>query len=473
VKRVLKGLVLVVLVVVVGGAILLLRRDQPELHADIVEHFKYGSVGAEARGGVPYWLWLILPSVFPQYLPDRPGEGWEKIGFIYESPTSKRPIGTSYRDRPIALIGLNCAACHTSTVRDAPGGQARIVLGMPANGFDTLSYARLLFAAARDDRFNADTLIPAIKAADPSFPWYQELLYRYLVIPRAKSDLIAEAANFSWAEARPPVGPGRVDTFNPYKARFGFDLSADPTIGTADLPALWNQRVRRGMWLHWDGNNNEVAERNISAAIGAGATEDSLDHDSLARVANWVLDFGPPRFPPDRIDQSRVARGFMVYQANCAQCHALTGQRIGQTTPLAEVGTDPERQRSFTPQLAARMNMVGAGRPWQFSHFRVSDGYANAPLDGIWLRAPYLHNGSVPTLRDLLRPPSERPTVFYRAYDVYDYAAVGFVSSGPEAERLGSRYDTAQRGNSNAGHAYGTTLPPNDIADLIEYLKTE
>ena len=40
------------------------------------------------------------------------------------------------------------------------------------------------------------------------------------------------------------------------------------------------------------------------------------------------------------------------------------------------------------------------------------------PLDGIWLRAPYLHNGSVPTLRDLLRPPDERPVVFYRGYDV-------------------------------------------------------
>ena len=44
------------------------------------------------------------------------------------------------------------------------------------------------------------------------------------------------------------------------------------------------------------------------------------------------------------------------------------------------------------------MNTIGTGKPWKFSHFRKTKGYANMPLDGVWLRAPYLHNGSVPTL---------------------------------------------------------------------------
>ena len=66
------------------------------------------------------------------------------------------------------------------------------------------------------------------------------------------------------------------------------------------------------------------------------------------------------------------------------------------------------------------MNTIGEGKPWRFSHFRKTNGYANMPLDGLWLRAPYLHNGSVPTLRALLFP-EERPAVFYRGYDVYDW----------------------------------------------------
>ena len=57
---------------------------------------------------------------------------------------------------------------------------------------------------------------------------------------------------------------------------------------------------------------------------------------------------------------------------------------------------------------------------YRFTHFRKTHGYANQPLDGIWARAPYLHNGSVPTLRDLLNAPSERPKAFYRGYDVFD-----------------------------------------------------
>jgi hypothetical protein len=94
------------------------------------------------------------------------------------------------------------------------------------------------------------------------------------------------------------------------------------------------------------------------------------------------------------------------------------------------------------------------------------------PLDGVWLRAPYLHNGSVPALRDLLNDPGERPKIFYRGYDVYDWVRVGFVSSGAEAERAGFRYDTALKGNGNQGHVYGTGLQPAEKDDLVEYLKT-
>src|SRR6185437_11542236 len=159
--------------------------------------------------------------------------------------------------------------------------------------------------------------------------------------------------------------------------------------------------------------------------------------------------------PAEHIDMSRVAAGQRLYEAQCAECHAPNGAKVGQVTPIAQIGTDRERLDSFTPDLALQMNTIGTGYPWQFSHFRKTDGYANMPLDGIWLRAPYLHNGSVPTLRDLLRPPAQRSVVFYTGYSLYDYTDVGFVTSGPDAERLGFRYDTRVRGNSNAGHDYG------------------
>ena len=94
------------------------------------------------------------------------------------------------------------------------------------------------------------------------------------------------------------------------------------------------------------------------------------------------------------------------------------------------------------------------------------------PLDGLWLRAPYLHNGPVPSLWDLLEIPEKRPQVFYRGYDVYDPQKVGFITAGPEAERAGFRHETSVPGNGNGGHLYGTDLSPAEKEALIEYLKT-
>jgi hypothetical protein len=126
----------------------------------------------------------------------------------------------------------------------------------------------------------------------------------------------------------------------------------------------------------------------------------------------------------------------------------------------------------WTPVAAAAYNKYVADPTWKFKSFRSTDGYVNVPLEGLWLRAPYLHNGSVPSLADLLKPVAQRPAVFWRGINDYDPTNVGYVSEGPEAQANGFRYDTSGRGNSNAGHVYGTTLSEPDKAALLEYLKT-
>ena len=442
-----------------------------EAQDDAVEHFKYGAVGTEERAGVPYWIWRVLPIVFADKLPNRPGTGYEKLGFIYEKPGAERPIGVTHAGGFIKLAGLNCATCHAGTVRDSPGAPPRIVAGMPAHRMDLQAYARFLTACAQDPRFTSSTILDAIKKEKGDLGFFGRLVYRLLVVRRTRSGILDRARENAWFDARPPQGPGRVDTFNPYKVMLGFDMNRDDTVGTVDLPSLWNQRVRQGMWLHWDGNNNSVDERNKSAAIGAGATPDSLDLPSLDRVARWALDLPAPTYPRERINAGRAERGRAVYDAECSSCHDPRGAAVGQVTQLADIGTDPERLRSFTPELAKRMHTIGEGRVWRFSHFRKTEGYANMPLDGLWLRAPYLHNGSVPTLRALLFP-EERPAEFYRAYDVYDWDNVGFISSGADAEREGVKFDTRAKGNTNTGHTYGRQLTRAQREDLLEFLKT-
>ena len=226
---------------------------------------------------------------------------------------------------------------------------------MPAHQMDLQGYANFLTACAKDPRFDAGTLIEAIRKQDPEFSWFTALTYRFVVIKRVRDGILERAKVNAWFDDRPLQGPGRVDTFNPYKRLFNFDLKADATVGTADLPPLFNQRIRQGMWLHWDGNNNQVEERNKSAAIGAGATESSLDLASLDRVAKWALDLKPPAFPAGahRSEQSR-ARTRRSIRRRARAATPSAAQAVGQVTPLNEIGTDPERLTPSPPRSRRR-----------------------------------------------------------------------------------------------------------------------
>ena len=106
------------------------------------------------------------------------------------------------------------------------------------------------------------------------------------------------------------------------------------------------------------------------------------------------------------VDRELAARGQAVYGSACASCHAPGGARTGTVVPLAEIGTDRHRLDMWTKPSAAAYNAYGEGHTWKFSHFRTTEGYVSVPLEGLWLRAPYLHNGSVPSLTDLLEPVS-------------------------------------------------------------------
>jgi hypothetical protein len=253
----------------------------------------------------------------------------------------------------------------------------------------------------------------------------------------------------------------------------------------ADFPSIWLQRPRReprAMELHWDGNNTDMTERNKSAAFGTGTTPPTIDIYRIKRVEEWILDARPPAFSElFPVDEALAARGAPVYKEYCATCHGasgrdFSGEYVGRVTPIEAIATDRRRLDSYTNTLAVNQGTLYAGYPWRFTQFRKTFGYANMPLDGLWLRAPYLHNGSVPSLRDLLEPAARRPAVFWRGNDVFDPLKVGFVSDLPEAAgRKFFRFDTAVAGNGNAGHegrAYGTELSAADKVALVEFLKT-
>lgn len=461
-----------VILVAIIGLISPLVLNNPVDYADINDHFKYGSIGSEPENGVPYWIWKVLPAVFPDKLP---GEGYQSLGFLYE-PGKDRPIGFSQRRVLIDRVGLNCAICHVGSLRDTPESEPQIIPTMPSNTVNLQRYIQFLGKTALDERFTPNRILAEIDAQGGKFNPIQKLIYRYLVIPQTRDALITQASQLAFLNEQPDWGPGRVDTFNPYKSiQFSFpmdELEEDEKIGTVDLPSIWNQKPREGLQLHWDGDNKSVHERNLSAALGAGVTPVTADLERIKRIEDWLWELPPPAYPYP-INQELAAKGQPIYQNNCASCHAFGGAKVGKVTPIGEIGTDPHRLDSYTYELLSNQNTLFVGTPERFKNFRKTNGYANMPLDGIWLRSPYLHNGSVPTLRDLLEAPDNRPQVFYRGYDVFDQENVGFIST--VVQEKGTPYfkfDTTVPGNSNRGHLYGTNLSSEDKAALVEYLKT-
>ncbi len=473
-------------VIVITGLVLFLynsyQPNRPVDYADDVQHFKYGSIGTDIENGIPLRVLRVLPRMFPEYLPEGSTvEDYTAFGMISEEGHTM-PIGFSERRRFIDLAGPNCAICHVGSVRAEETSPPQIILGMPANTLDFFGFFQFLFDCAGDWRFTADRIIAEMEQDEP-LNLIDQQIYK-LVVPFLRGQLLTRQArlSFLFEPEQPPFGTGRVDTFNTFKfdqfAEYyqGVEIDDSELIGIVDFPSIWNQRPREGLQLHWDGNNDSVHERNFSAAIAAGATRENVDIERMVRVEDWLWDFPAPEYP-FAIDQSQVQRGQEIFRQTCAGCHALGGARVGTVIPLADIGTDRHRLDSYTEQLRQAQIAYTAGYPWAFTHFRKTDGYAPMPLDGIWARAPYLHNGSVPTLQDLLQPADQRPQQFYTGDDVYLPDAVGFRHDVPTSnDRQLFLLDVQVPGNSNQGHSgatYGTELSPTDKAALIEYLKTQ
>ena len=443
------------------------------------EHFLYGSVGTEAQEGIPYWIWLVLPRIFPEYLP-RPG-GYAALGVLaYDG--HEMPVGLSKVTVGFPRVGINCAMCHTASVRTTPDEVPRIYAAAPSHQTAPQMYLRFLMACAADPRFTADTILAEIDR-NTKLSALDRMLYRFVIIPQTRQALLQRRQSESWMDTRPDWGRGRIDPFNPVKFRY-LHQPIDQTIGNSDMVPLWNLKAHQGYALHWDGLTTSLQESVLSSAIGDGTTAKWVDADfakwnntdpknmsSLRRVMNYISNVQAPKYPYP-IDAALAAAGKPVYAQHCAECHDLGAKRTGTVIPVSEVGTDRHRLDMWTKSAAATYNAYGEGHPWKFSKFRTTDGYVSVPLEGLWLRAPYLHNGSVPSLTDLLEPVEARPKFFYRGYDLYDPVKVGFITSGADAERVGTPYDVSRAGNSNAGHTYGTTLPADQKKALVEYMKT-
>jgi RoxA-like, cytochrome c-like len=262
--------------------------------------------------------------------------------------------------------------------------------------------------------------------------------------------------------------------------------------------------------------------------------------DIEKKVATLQSPLWPDFFP--KVDSEKAKMGRTLYEKHCLSCHqdinrTDSNRKIkSRMSTLDEIQTDPWMARNAleqkgktgvfegrprfysvgevmgneAPALYIANNLMGgvlknnplqsylairdakkAGHPDEIHPPKYVDGkfiergqevserallaYKARPMNGIWTGGPYLHNGSVPNLYELLLPAEDRSKSFYIGSWEFDPVKIGYVDD----QRPGSfLFDTSLKGNSNAGHEYGTgdygtdPFTEDEIWSLIEYMKT-
>jgi hypothetical protein len=257
-----------------------------------------------------------------------------------------------------------------------------------------------------------------------------------------------------------------------------------------DVPAWWLLKKKRTMYHN--GQIDAHSVRSLMAFMLSPLTSSEAikkQEPVFVDIKAYLLGLQPPKYPFP-VDEARAARGREVFVRNCAKCHGTYGADWTYPNKVVDVdlvGTDRSLVDSFSEKTLDqwRASWFGQERGPDGRPLPVVDrhGYQAPPLDGVWATAPYFHNGSVPTLYNVLNSKT-RPGVYTRSYHTekedYDPVKVGWkvtvLDGGPDArvpafERR-KVYDTTQPGRGNGGHTFGDKLSDDERMAVIEYLKT-
>ena len=505
-----------------GGYKLVDTQQVPTWSEDDLDFFLHGSMSTEV---IPESVLHAFIKTYPDLFPS---QDLSHLGLIPDQEFGW-PIGFSRKNVPhlggLPAVGINCASCHMAQLTSSSRNEPIRILGVtshfdveaffgsvlvatfktsdPANmkkflaaylaendpieGERMLSYfgekwdeqEPKIIAAIKQDPFGSKGVAPGMlhefKEGELSFDHVELAVVDLAALVHSMLKLFHNMRAALHVPDQPPEkappasGPGRNDAFGLLSASL---LNSPQPYSPIKFGLVWN--VDQRTWVHWDGNTKSPISRNLLASLGLGAPlhgkRADLDFALVKRQTDLSEKIRPPRYP-FKIDNDAAKRGAPIFAANCNSCHGGP-ESDKRLFPVAEVGTDPHRAEMFTQKLAdgfnkflAELEAEGYHPPKEFG-VRSTGKYFAATLSGVWARSPYLHNGSVRTMQELLTSPAQRSKNFKRGAREYDPVAMGYWNDGAYV------FDTSASGNSNSGHNYGTKLSNDEKRDLIEYLKT-
>ncbi len=257
-----------------------------------------------------------------------------------------------------------------------------------------------------------------------------------------------------------------------------------------DTPAWWLLKKKKTMYHTGGADANSVRSKMQFMMTPITTAKEFHKAEPAFRDINaYLKTIEAPKYPLP-VDTELAARGNVLFADNCAKCHGTYGEKWtypNKVVPIAEIGTDPKRYQGIEDKFGDYYNQTWFAKEnpgWLFDDAPTfaTKGYQAPPLDGVWATAPYFHNGSVPTLEDVLNSKA-RPKLYTRSFrtgaDDYDAVKVGWKvtpvkavdASLPAYERR-KIYDTARPGRGNGGHIYGDHFTADERRAVVEYLKT-
>lgn len=409
-----------------------------------------------ATCGIPYSAWTraARPPESTPRLADRVGRNAQMPYYL----------AVNRDDRGVEIVSSNCLWCHGALFN------GELVIGL---GNESLDFTD-------DPRVLVDAVGTYVSGEAPTAAWRKwaqrvSAMAPYMITdtvgvnpaPNLTLALIAhrDPRTLEWSDeprlAPPPERPLPVS-----------------------VPPWWRMGKKHAMFYNAMGRGDQARYMMMKSLVCTDSVAEAESVDTrFPHVRAYIAALEPPTYPFS-IDAVQAEQGRSVFERHCGRCHGRYGP--GASYPnlvigLEEIGTDPAYARQAYEEADRFMDWFNHSWYGERAQARPALGYIAPPLDAVWATAPYLHNGSVPSIAALLDS-GTRPKYWRRSFDSKDYdqetlgwayeaLAQGKEGAGDPAGRA-QIYDTSLVGYSNAGHTFGDGLTGEERRSLIEYLKT-
>lgn len=424
----------------------------PQRSGNAAAGYKFLTTGDILRAGIPLSVFRIT---MPKGTDDDLGRTGDNDGIPFQFNVVKAPNG-------VKVVAPNCLNCHAEKLN------GKVIVGLGSNTLDhsydlssnfraadfavQLNHGKVskeweaYFPLSRGFKSVAPYIITSVRGLNPADKIFASLAaYR-------------NAADLSWLEVPQ------------------FDVPRD--VVPTDVPAWWLLKKKNALYYNALGVGDFAR---LSSASGMLTMTDSTEarylDERMVDVIAWIRTLEPPPYPYP-VDAALAEQGKAIFDNTCKKCHGSygkDGEYPNLVVDLDRVGTDPLLAQSYQqyPEYHTWYNSSWYAQGPHKAELLPTDGYIAPPLDGVWATAPYLHNGSVPTIDDLLNS-EQRPTYWKRSFtnDDYNPEKLGWNYSS-ETEAFDSEiYDTTLPGYGNGGHTFGDKLSPEERKAVLEYLKT-